>query len=361
MKKKILVLLCLFVIPFLIINAEEDWDTIFNEEYGNNESLLVSPNKTDEDGSKFKAGLNVNSENDVDGIKAVAGNNVNISGDSEYGVFAGNTLNINGNIEKELFVAGNEINFNGEVGRDSYIAGNIINITGTLNRNAYMAGTNIVLSDVTINGNIRLVATEIEIKDNVIINGNIKYNDNANVIGLSKLNSENITTYHIDTEEEETTFVDKLSDFLFYIISLSIIGFVINAVFPKIYLGLNKKLEMKSVFNRFAVGLGILIIVPIVSIMAMLTGIGVPISLIVLALYVILCYIGKLTILSIIGNNIYTICLKKKDNSYTSIMIGVVLYYLLTLIPYIGGIISFIALAIGLGYSKELIFKSKNK
>jgi len=361
-KKKILVLITLFTFPLLTINAEIDWNKIFNETYEYEsipelyDSTIVSD---DTDGSKFKAGLDIDDNENVDGINGIAGEKITVKGDSEYGLFAGLDVKVNSNIEKELFAAGNEIEINAQIGRDAYIAGSEVEISGSIGKNAYIAAESIEFDNVTINGNVKIIASNIEFGDNVTIYGEIKYNDNAIITGLDTLNNQNINTYHLNDLTNETTFVDTLLNTLLSLVGLVLVAYVINYLCPRIYKNLEKEIVFKDLAIDSLIGLVMLIVVPIISIMIMITGIGTPLSLIVLALYGILCYISKLTILSIIGNNLYTILLKKKDNPYISILIGCTLYYLLTLIPYLSGIISFLVLIIGFGYIKSILCRKK--
>ena len=83
------------------------------------------------------------------------------------------------------------------------------------------------------------------------------------------------------------------------------------------------------------------------------------IGFIVLALYIILCCISSLTVMSVVGNNIWTKVFKKEENIYLSIVIGIVVFKLVYLVPIIGGLLSFASILIGLGYSKELMFPKK--
>lgn len=352
MKKKIMILLLVVFIPFVFVSAEEDLL---------DSTLDVSLENEIYDGSKFNADLSVNSKENVDGINFAAGSSVNISGQNEYGVYAGSSVNINGNILKELFVAGSSVNINEStiVGRDSYIAGSTVNMSGSFNRNVYVGAGSLVLSDVTINGDIKLFASNITFLNNVVINGVLEYNDNAEVSGIDQANIFTIKNYHVEEDDESTNIISQISSSLYSIVSLIIIAFIINLLFPKIYKSLDKNIDSKELLNKALIGLAILFLTPLAAILCMITGVGLGLGFIILTIYILLCCLSSLTIMSVVGNNVLTKLLKKEENIYLSIVIGIVLFKLIYLLPYIGGLLSFVTILVGLGYSKELLFSNK--
>lgn len=355
MKKKFILLFIALLFPFMFIYAEDDM------------LLTTIPNDFDifavenAGGSEFKADINVEEEKDVDGIYFVAGNNIKLSGTDEYGIFAGNVLNINSNIEKELFIAGNNVTFDGNVGRDSYIAASNANISGSFGRNVKIAAGEVTLKNFVIDGDIVIHSSKITLGENVTINGVLTYDDTAEISGLETAQVLEKKVNHIDVEEEKESIWPNILVFVSETLALLITAYVINWAFPKIYKKLNKDLNGELVLNKGLIGLGILIVVPICCLFAIFTEIGAAIAIITLLLYGILCYVGKLTILSIIGNKLSSLCFNNKENIYLSIFIGVLLYKLVTLIPYVGDLVVFLALIIGFGYVKELLFPKKEK
>ena len=364
MKKKFVIFLLALIMPFAFVSATDDLltsmpnrtDDVIFEDVPNDEVTKETYN-----GTKFSADFNVSSTDNVDGINFVAGSSVSVSGQNEYGAYAGSNVNIKGNILRELFAAGSSVNIASEtvVGRDSYIAGSNVNMSGTFNRNVYIGAGSLVLSDVTINGNLKLSVSDITVLDNVVINGTLEYNDNATVSGIDKATINETKTYHVDVDEESVSITSKIKSVIFSMISLIIIAFVINLLFPKIYKSLDKKLEANDLLNKTLVGFGILCLTPMAAIFCMVTGVGLGLGFIVLALYIILCCISSLTVMSVVGNNIWTKVFKKEENIYLSIVIGIVVFKLVYLVPIIGGLLSFVSILIGLGYSKELMFPKK--
>lgn len=352
MKKKILFIITLVLMSFCIVNATEE-RTVLG---------LTSNSNDIVDGTDFNVGNDVNITKRINGINVAAGNSLNINGNSEYGVILGNAITINSNIDKELFVAGNNIVISSHIGRDSYIAGSSVSLSGHFGRKVYVACENISLNDVNIHGDVRIISKNITFGDNVNINGKLTYDDNAVVTGIDKANILEVVKNHVESNDESYDVINTkytFESFLVSLIGLLIVAYAINLAFPKIYNNLDKKLEFKKFVNNSLAGLVVLVILPISGLIVLFTGIGTPLGIIILLLYGILCYVAKLTVLSIIGSKLYEICFKKKDNVYLSILIGIVVYKVLKLIPVIGGLVTFLALIAGLGYVVMLLFKKK--
>lgn len=358
MKDKIVLFLVTLLLPFCFIYAGEINDAALLS----NELITDTFYYNENAGSEFKADLDVTEEKNVDGIYFVAGNNVSLKGSSEYGILAGNIVSIESNIEKDLFLGGNTIDFNGSVGRDSYIAGNIVNLNGYFGRNVKLFSEEVKLENVTIDGNIKVIGQKLTLGENVVINGVLTYNDDMDVSGLEGASILETKINHVEKNEEvKDTLLDVFKEFIFSTISLIIVAYAINLAFPSIYKKLDKKLEIMPLLNKGLAGLVMLIAIPIVSLIVMITEVGAGLSIIVLILFGILCYVGKLTILALLGNKLLELCSKKKANPYLSILVGIVVYKLLQLIPYVGGFVTFVALVIGFGYIKDLLFPVKTK
>lgn len=365
MKKKVLLLLVLLMMPIFVLHAEDDVVTFEDDVVSYEDDILIAPSPIQNDtteGSQFMAGTSVAPDGTINGILFAAGESLSISGYNEYGLYAGNRVIVNANIGKDLFVAGNIVSMstNANIARDLYVAANAVTINGNIGGKVKAAANSIVISDAYINGDVVLSANSIVLGDNITINGNISYNKDATVEGLNKLDSNKVSTYEeIKGIEYERTTKDILVSKISSICSLIILALVINALFPKIYKSIDKKITTKKVFSNMGIGFIALIAIPIASVIAMLTGIGVGVGLLALAVYIICLFLCILIPMVLIGNIIVTKVFKLKDKTYLSILFGVLVVELFSMIPLIGGLCYFLLMLIGLGYIKELMFPKK--
>ena len=367
MKRKVFVLIAILFSFVMLVNAEGNEDLLTT---GINESVpetvfYAEDNITveeEQNSSQFIFGNQVIAKSKIAGLSFIAGYSMDISGTAEYGLYAGNTITINSNIEKDLFVAGNVINIgcDAKIGRDVYLAGNIMKINANLPRDLRAAGTTVDISNITINGDAYIDANQIIMNDSTIITGKLSYIEGATFEGKDKASIGKIETRKdSDIGEIEINFGSKLTSQLISVAAGIIVMIALFYMIPALKKKLDEtELTASSIIGTIGKGVGVLIVIPIVSIIALVTGILTPLALIVLALYGIGLYLASILSGYIIGRTIMT-GIFKKDNQYLSILLGILLIRLLGLVPIVSGIISIICFLYGMGLIYNII-KKKN-
>ena len=344
MKKKIIIILMfLLLIPIVSVYAGKN-DNSTNE---------ASTAELKENNSIFLAGDDVSTTKDIAGILFMAGNVLNSNNYIEYGMLAGNDIFISGEIEKDLFVAGNVIKIDktASIGRDVYIAGSNVTIDTDVPGNVYIYGDKINLNG-DIAGDVYLGANTINFGDDIKIAGKIKYNDDATVNNFKEDNVGSYETYEIDDEE---SWLDILKSKLIYCLTLIVTGGIIHLLFKKLYNKIPKDIEGMKLLKKLFVGFVFLIIVPIISVLLFISSVGLPLGIIALLIYGIMIYLSQIVSSTVIGHNVLTKLCKEKENPLLSIIIGSVLFVLLTSIPYVGTALFMVFMLIGLGLFVEIV------
>ena len=296
--------------------------------------------------STFFAGSSIYDNANVNGIGFVAGDSINILGKHEYGFVAGNKIDIKGEYEKDLFVAGNVINIDktSKIGRDFYLA-------STLN-----------LDNTVINGNVYVTTSNLVLGDNVVINGTLKYNDNANTKGIDASTITKVETYKGIEREEETTKV-KIQDFVVSLLGLLLIGVILNALWPNIFKKLKEVTNEYNFVNGLKdtlIGFLILIALPVFLIIMLMTIIGVPLAIIGFIMYGIMIYLTNVFVGYLLGDVLIRKVFNKTDvNNYLAILLGIVIIELLKVVPFVGALVSIITLCLGLGIIKKILISKK--
>ena len=360
MKKIIKYLLVIAIVAFInpsISHAEVARvnNGLFQADY----SITVNENMK---GSGFVAGNSVIINNEVDGILFAAGNVLNVSNKSDYVFLAGSNVDLKESTFKDGFIAGSFINLEGiKAERDLYVAGQSIKIDGTIGRNLFIGGSDVVIDGV-IENDLYVDATTLTINSNAKINGNLKYNDDADIT-ISKdaiINSK--TTYKntsktnsIDSSNfTKTVIINKFLDTLTNLFNMLVLGLLMVLLIPALF---NKLKEIKAnrLLPSLAWGVLILVSVPIIALIAIITYVGISTGLVLGAIYGILVYIS-----TIISTYVITsLILKDKvKNPYLILLIGLPCVYIIKLIPFIGGLTSFALLCLGLGLLTN-IYKRK--
>ena len=337
--------------PSLDSQAEEDI-------YGDANTKLDSERSVSH--SFFLAGNEVASKDRVDGIHFLAGNLVEFTGSAEYGAFAGNSLKVNGEIMKDLFIAGNsiEIGEDTNIGRDLYAAATTVLVKANLNGNAFIGGNRVVLENVTIAGDLNLAADEVVIKGKVSVAGTLKYNDNAVVTGLEALSANKTETYTGSSNKVDFSFASSLTTKLIFLLGRLLVAIVLLAIANKFSKRLIDEFNLKNSWKDLALGLGLLLALPLAIIFTAITIVGLPLGLVGLGFYILFAYLSTSVTGLVVGDLLAKHAFKnEKLHIFLKATMGIVLLALLGLIPYVGSLVTGLATCYGFGYLIHKIFR----
>ena len=343
---------------------EESVENIVSDEHNHDHYDENSFKKSD----VYLAGDNITIDYVVDGNLFICANTVTIS--SEIGgdafICAKNIIiEENGYVYSNLFAIAESVelkgvvcdafalvqNFNisgGYVYRDLKVACNTLNINGVVGRNAFASCDSINFNtDESTNGIIYgnldySASSEISIPENVI-KGTVNYN--APKVSPEKSIRSIIADYILD-----------LGGFLAFVL---IIWLVCLVLAPKFLANTNKYVGKQSL-GILGYGLLALVAVPIACIILILLQLTSGVSLLLLALYILAIILSK-SLFTITANNY--VCSKLKINKNTGIfgmlILSGIVIWAIALIPYIGGLVSFIISVLGLGILVAAILPKK--
>jgi len=327
----------------------------------------------------------------VSGNLYAAGNAItidgNISGDL---IAAAQTINVNGRVEGDIIAAAQNITINGEVGGNIRVAGTSITLNGPVARNVNAFGSNVILGssssvgwDVfaagatlesrgTISGGLSGSAGCALISGKVAKNINLKMSENSlgeglvispeaavggDIIYTAKKSLQLSDKATIGGKVEQKTPQIKTTNWfalwawakLFAIFSALVVGLVLVFIAKKITPKIIKKIEDRPL-QALLPGLVIMLILPPIALLLAFTVIGIPLALIIVAWWLIATYVAKVFTAILVGEIILKNLIKKRDVKLIwSLVLGVIVCWLLFAIPFVGWIISLIAIWLGLG------------
>lgn len=321
-----------------------------------------------------------------------AGNNIIISGTVNGDTYiAGGNVDVNGNINGDLLVAGGQVNVRGTVAQNVRVVGGNIHITGKIGRNVSSAGGTVdVAPTAMISGSVVAAGGNFSLfgpvgKDLFIAGGNVelagKVGGNADVRAgtLIVSNGANVAKDLIYTSPEKAQIASgaviqgntqytptpnqsqKQSDEAFWKTLLSIyiviklISFISGLIiglllirFLPAYTSRTADYIRKDFWKSLGVGFLTLILAPFLIFLLLVSIIGIPIGLIIIASLLMVVYLAKIFAAVVIGRWIGQ-GLKKEYGMYTQFIIGAVLYFLLSLISPINFILLILVSFVGTG------------
>lgn len=337
--------------------------------------------------SLYAAGNAVTIDGNVKGDLICAGASININGKIEGDVICvGQNINVNGEVTGSVRVAGSVININNKVGRNVNVAGGFVNlgsnaeigqdiimgagngeIRGKINGDLIGAGGYIVI-DNEINGDAKIwvdrnvkagqkpltPTSPLTITDKAKINGYLTYTslENATIASGATIKGE------VKHNLPKQTNVDKKAFAAIFgwmkivgLFSMLVVGMVLVSLWREEIKKITEVGKWKENLTRsFGWGLAVLFLTPFILVILMITMIGIPLALIIGALWLIAIYISKILAAIVIGRMLVGKWWeKKKDSSVTTMILGVIALWLLCFIPFIGGLVCFLATLWGLG------------
>lgn len=304
-------------------------------------------------GNVFGGGNEFQINQDVQGDLVLAGSMLEINGNVVHDfIGGGGDITVNGNVSGNIITAGGTIKVNGNVGGDVVAFGGQILLSqdSVVNGDILLSGGDITLDGI-INGNGQVSAGTLQTGDNFKLKGNLKL-DAQNYPSNLKDNvggNLNITTKN-ETETQYAKTSERFSVFWFIIKLLAslALGLILIYLFPD-FVDRLKEIVRDSPLKTGLLGLLILILLPILAIILLIILFGWSLSVLMLLLLALGLLIAAVPVELLAGEIIYNNVLKKETGKMMYYLIGAIIFAVLFEIPFIGGLIQFITLLVGLG------------
>ncbi|QVL58089.1 MAG: polymer-forming cytoskeletal protein [Simkaniaceae bacterium] len=357
----------IFLFLCTILFAEEEQGSDGGE-------IIVLPSNAVVDNDYFANGRTVEISGTVNGDVYVLGGQIFIDGIVNGDVLvAGGSVEISGKVTKNIRLIAGQALISGQVG------GNITSVTGTIElspsssigRNAVIVSGNTDLES-KVGNNVRLYASSVRISDGIqgkviAYVGHLRLTSKANIGGSLEYWSNKNALVDPNAKIKEgiihhpSFFYDffhskllkglkigsKLAALLMNFFYSFIIGLVMLRYFPRRVERTIETLNSKPAQSLVA-GIVLLFLLPVTMLVLLITILGAPFALALLSLTVIGLYTAKVFSVLWLSTNIFRkLEFKKHRRLYFSF--GLIVYFILTTIPYLGTIVTIAALLFGIG------------
>lgn len=312
----------------------------------------------------------------VDGDAHLAGGTVLVSGNVTQDLsIAGGSVNILGNVGEDVRALGGNIVIESNVGGDLIltggsvviapgitvagdvvIAGGELLLNGEVQRDLIVAGGTVTINGV-VNGNTRAFTDErFEVGDGAVLRGDLTYrsrvdvevHEGARIVG-------DIVRENALGENVGESSGANVIGFFGSLTLFKIVGFFILAMLA-IYVSRRQSEALvqaatESFWKPLAVGVSVAIATLVVAVLLMVTIIGIPIGVMLIAVYAILMTLGCIFAGPVFGVLIRRV-IRKNDSvalGWRVVLIGIVGLVIVSLIPFIGWAIGLIIYALTVG------------
>ena len=256
-----------------------------------------------------------------------------------------NTITLNGLIY-DLYAVCDTLNvaYDGLTYRDLKVTCNTASINGVIGKDVNIEARKslTIESDCYIYGNLNYSAqSEIAVADGLVM-GDINYSD-------------------LSVTSSSGSVLGYLISLLTILVFTLVVWLVASKLAPKFY-GRLTSMEPKKMALSILIGLLAIIITPIIIMLLMMTVIGMPVALALLAIYMIAVVLSfAMAVMGIAAKLAQKVKSLAKLNNLLAVIIVTIVLWALSLIPYAGPVIFFIVILTGFGMLILSVLNKKEK
>lgn len=305
------------------------------------------------------------------------------------------TVDIAGTVNGDVFIGAQTVKITGIINGNLHVGANTLDITGTVKGNVYAGAQNVLVSGSTIGGSLLVGAATVSVDKDTVIGGsllagagslsidsqvkrsvyagtgNLTVGNNArigrdlyyasgenqaSISGSAKI-AGTVYKSEVETGEKEVKTMQKqaptfakglrFGSTLISFIGALIVGLLYFKFFPK-----NFAENSKFVTNSFwkSLGTGFLVTIALVPglLILLITVVGIPVAGVAVVVFALYSYLAKIVVGSALGNWLSP-KLKIKISVYGALALGLLAFYIVKMIPFVGGLAGLVVLWAGLG------------
>ncbi|MFZ3012026.1 MAG: hypothetical protein WA060_03485 [Minisyncoccia bacterium] len=313
------------------------------------------------DGDLVLAGGNIVVSGDVLADLIVGGGNVNILSNIGDDVRAGGgTVILAGGVKGDALLGGGQVTVSGlGIGGDMAIAGGVVNLDAPVAGDLFIAGGNVYIN-APIGGDVKIEAEKITLGSNAVISGNLTYKAKEEIIkedGATVLGTVDFKLMERRGVSPKIFFAVFSAVLLWKFLTLLACALVIGLLLRRFHRDL-AGIVTDSPWGQMGKGLVTLIVLPFASILLLMTLVGIPFGIIGLLGFAIMMIFAWILTPIIVGSIVYRYFSKREvEVSWKTILLGVFLFTLLGLVPFVGCFAQTLLLFITLGSVVTLKFR----
>ncbi len=272
---------------------------------------------------------------------------------SDHARVLAQTITVDGQVSNGLWAVGLSIGTttNSMLIGDHFLLADTLSLLGNVEGNIWARSRRITLGG-TIHGNVRLYGDDIVIRPGTIILGNLTYTTTNRPIVLdnrTKVSGELKRVDPAGIRGDALMSGGTMAFQLFWFAGALLTGCILLALFPA-YFGRVATNLNGNLWRCGLAGVGFVFTTPFVAAAFVFILVGIPFALVLGASYGIILYLGKIPVALAIGSAI----LRRSGSlnfsrAVLGLVIGLILYYSLSLIPLLGESLQMAATAFGAG------------
>ncbi len=293
----------------------------------------------------------------VNGPLLITGGSIRSRGSATGPVkIMGGKIRHEGSINGDLMVAGGKVEFTKEsvvVGK-AWVTSGKAEFAGVVDGELRIAAHSVEISG-RIDGDVHIDGVEIEIKDNAVISGNLYYHsDREAEIDEGAMIGGDVEFSRSETPRRMVGFAFALAGMtaLASVGGLILLGAVLLGMCPALFDRSSRNIG-QAFWASLGIGAAIVVGGPVLITLLVSLVVGIPLALVVVAVYVMVLLAGLLASGTVIGGRVLRIFGRDGGTSYWQrlgvLALGTAILAVVALIPVLGAFVVFAALLVGSG------------
>lgn len=364
------ILLALFLLPL----------SAFASTFSSARTLVASEPS---DGNTYLSGTDITitapENGDVLALGATITSSAPIKGDV---LLVGGTVRVQKEVSGDVRIVAGTINVDAPVSGDLALAGGTI-IASTTAKDTHIAGGSVILtsgshgpvsvyaSDVTLSGeyegDVTLVVSDaITLRPGTHIRGKLLYNAPQKITLPEGIVVDGGVTYtgsssYLPTNEQARTFAVAGASILFlvHVTALVLLAGLCAGLFPVFTERMSERTLNRST-SQFVLmvllGFGILIATPVLIVLLLLTFVGIGVGLLLIPLYLLFLLVAYVYAGILTGSLLARLVLKREIITWKEGVVGMLVFYLIGIVPVIGSLVQAVLLLVCLGTLISITF-----
>jgi hypothetical protein len=305
----------------------------------------------------------VNIEGVIDGDLFIAANTITISGTITGDIYvAGSTIDILGNVYGSAYIAGQQIGVSGSIAQNATIATMYADISGTVGKDltvfandSKISPTGKIMEDVrifsstsTISGVVKgesMIYSATSITDSDLLEGDVY--ENYGVEETPEVKPE----INVNWRGNRGMFGLNIFSSIVSFVGMYIVGILIISLAPVKALKIEKKVtgSLQEFLFSFLIGLGISVVVPLPLIVLAFTFVGTPLAILITCVLIFVYTFGRIWVESAIGFKILSKSKKSDERRLLSLLVGRGITTVVNFIPLLRGFYKWILGTVAIG------------
>jgi len=250
-------------------------------------------------------------------------------GHNLYGLMQ--SLRVNGRVGEGMLAGAGDVTLEGEVNRSVHVYAGTLDVSGRVGRELAMAGDHLtVTSTARIGGNLSAKVRDLS---------NVHIADGATITG----------TRDIQRRVRENRFTRP--EFYFFqavwLAAAMLVGWLGLILFPGFFQGSTH--AVGAGWRSLGLGFAVLAGVPVAIILTAITLVGLPASLMLLMSYLVAIYLAQIWVGAFLGQILLKPTAVTKSDWLLGLLVGLLILTVVRFIPYLGGLVHFGVVCLGLG------------